>query len=208
MTGPHQALTAVERVRLSRWVNKTEETADALLDLLKSAPDPLPRQPIFEPELLDLLSRYTIEQDDQSEGDYPPMRFLELGNGHQSKNKRRALECAVKLLGATQIDHRTVKFAEWGVCHFAAYTHPKGAMISTPNSDDRDFGAGDWHKRDNIVMFRDVGDGRCMIYVSPIEPLFSLRTIGHHGVTWENVRKTAKHFQILASADALKVVPL
>ncbi len=63
-------------------------------------------------------------------------------------------------------------------------------MISTPDRDDNEFGSADWHTRDNIMMFRDFGDGRCIVYISPIKPLFGLRTIGYHGVTWENVLRT------------------
>lgn len=78
-------------------------------------------------------------------------------------------------------------------------------MISTPADEDHSFGSLDWHYRDHIVMFREVGDGRCMIYISSIKPLFDLRTIGYHGVSWENVRKTAKKIVVFKSEDALMV---
>jgi len=64
-------------------------------------------------------------------------------------------------------------------------------MISTPGRDDNVFGSADWHSEDHIMMFRDFGDGRCVVYVSPIKPLFEKRTIGHHGVLWDDVRKLA-----------------
>lgn len=196
-------MTSSERVRVSRWVNKVEEAADILLELLKTPPNPLPRQPVIDPELVDQLARITITtQDDQTEETYPMVRFLELGNGHQVQNKRNAMACMIAMHGAEKIDRNTVKFGKWGRCHLASYTHPKGAMISTPNKDDHEFGSADWHACDHVVMFRDVGDGRCMLYVSDIEPLFGLRTIGHHGVTWENVRKQAKHIEVFASMDA------
>ena len=65
-------------------------------------------------------------------------------------------------------------------------------MISSPHRPDSEFGGADWHKRDAIMMFRDFGDGRCMIYVSAIKPLFEARTIGHHGVKWDDVGKIAQ----------------
>src|SRR5262245_20332187 len=108
-------MTSAERVRLSRWVNKVEEVADSLLDLLKSAPDPLPRVPVIDPELVDRLARFTLNSDDESSGDFENIRFLQLGNGHQSSNKARALECVVRMLGARRVDGRTIDFGKWGV---------------------------------------------------------------------------------------------
>ena len=55
-------------------------------------------------------------------------------------------------------------------------------------------------------MFRDVGDGRCFVYVCPIERLFEKRTIGHHGVRWEDVEKLALKKITLSSARAIEVV--
>ena len=197
-------MSGAERVRRSRWVNRVEETADTLLELLRDAPDPLPRVPEIDPALWEELSKFTIEtQDDQGEEDYPKVRFLELGNGHQVANKRRAIDAVAKLFGAKKLDRNTIEFGDWGVCHFASYTHPKGAMISTPNRDDNEYGKAEWHQRDHIALFRDVGDGRCMLYISDIEPLFGLRTIGHHGVTWDNVRKVARVVKVVASQDAI-----
>ncbi|QAT83410.1 hypothetical protein EJ065_1812 [Corallococcus coralloides] len=65
-------------------------------------------------------------------------------------------------------------------------------MISTPARGDDVFGSVGWHARDSIMMFRDFGDGRCIIYVCPIKPLFGVRTIGQHGVRWEDVLDLAK----------------
>ena len=185
-------MDSAERVRRHRQMNRIEQLADELLQALREAPDPLPRLPVIEPELVHRLSVFTITQDEVKE-EGSPMRFLELGNGHQHANRKKAIYAAERLLdGAAILDERTLATEEFGKCHFAAFTHPKGAMISSPNKDDNNFGDSDWHSCDNVVMFRDAGDGRCIIYVSPIQPLFGLRTIGKHGVTWEDVRKTAK----------------
>ncbi|TCS12589.1 hypothetical protein [Caulobacter sp. BK020] len=120
-------------------------------------------------------------------------RFLAKGNGHQIANRRKALEVASRELPEIcVVDERTVEFEPHGVCHFAAYTDDNGAMISTPGRDDNAFGSADWHARDNLMMVYDPGDGRCMIFVCPIGPLFERRTIGHHGVRWNDVRKLAK----------------
>lgn len=199
-------MSSSERVRLSRWVNKVEETADILLELLNTPPDPLPRQPVIDPELVDLLSKYTFEQDQVLTSDYDPnARFLRLGNGNQVSNKRRALACAIQVLsGAEVLDNRTISIPNFGVSHFAAYTHHKGAMISTPGSEDNRYGAADWHSREHLVLFRDAGDGRCIIYICPIEPLFALRNIGHHGVTWDRIEKTAKFTKVISSSHALR----
>lgn len=203
-SGITEAMSANDRVRRSRWVNKVEAAADELLALLRSAPDPLPRMPVFDPELLDTLSRFSMNQDDDTEANYPSVRFLELGNGNQIVNRRRALACAVRVFdGAEALDEKTIKLPEWGTCRFAAFTHPQGAMISSTKKEDTRFGSLEWHKRDHFVMFRDVGDGRCVIYICDIEPLFSLRTIGHHGVKWDDVRKIAKAHKVVSSSDAL-----
>jgi len=199
-----KAMTSAERVALSRWVNKVEAAADELLNLLVTAPQPLPRAPVIHPELVDRLAQFNLDQDDQQEEDFPPMRFLKLGNGNQVVNKRRALACTLRFMdGAKRIDRRTIELPEFGTCHFSAYTHPKGAMISTPNREDDSFGSVDWHSRDHIILFRDVGDGRCIIYISEIEPLFALRTIGQHGVTWDAVSGASKKAVVLSSKDAL-----
>ncbi len=119
--------------------------------------------------------------------------FLEKGNGHQHANRRKAMEYVVTHIeGISPIDGRTVEFPPYGRCHFSAYTHTEGAMISTPDRDDNEYGSGDWHHLDKIMMFRDFGDGRCMIYVCPIKPLFAVRTIGHHGVRWPDIDKLAE----------------
>ncbi len=124
-------------------------------------------------------------------------RFLAVGNGHQYANRNKAMAFVLnRVPGVSAIDERTVEFSPYGTCHFAAYTHPKGAMISSTGREDNRFGDADWHARDHIMMFRDFGDGRCMIYVCPIRPLFDERTIGHHGVPWENVLKHAVFKQV------------
>ena len=123
--------------------------------------------------------------------------FLQKGNGHQVANRRKAMAFVVEALPeVTALDERTVAFPPYGTCHFAAYTDPLGAMISTPNRDDNVFGTGDWHARDRIMMFHDFGDGRVGVFVCPIKPLFDHRTIGHHGVKWPDVIKLAEFKQV------------
>jgi hypothetical protein len=127
--------------------------------------------------------------------------FLTKGNGHQNANRKKALEYVVANFSSiTAVDERTVDFAPHGLCHFSAYTHPDGAMISTPGRGDDAFGSADWHSRDKIMMFRDFGDGRCMIYVCPIKPLFGERTIGHHGVRWNDILKHAQFKEVFRVA--------
>ena len=121
------------------------------------------------------------------------MRVLKLGNGNQVRNKKLAMEFITKHFDAEIIDKKTVRTKDWGLCHVSAYTHPKGAMISTPSSKDQNYGGVDWHKNDHVILFRDIGDGRCIIYICKIEPLFEHRTIGHHGVLWENIGKIASY---------------
>lgn len=127
--------------------------------------------------------------------------YLSKGNGHQIANRQKALRFVLQNLeGVVALDERTVQYEPYGMCHFASYTDKNGAMISTPDRNDNEFGTVDWHNQDNIMMFRDFGDGRVGIYVSPIKPLFGLRTIGYHGVTWDNVRKTAIHIRMFRTS--------
>jgi hypothetical protein len=129
--------------------------------------------------------------------------FLAKGNGHQQPNRRKALGCVLRIIeGVSQVDERTVDFPPYGRCHFSAYTDLEGAMISTPNREDNEFGQADWHHRDRIMMFRDFGDGRCMIYVCPIKPLFAARTIGQHGVRWLDVDRIAEFKRVFRPTTA------
>ena len=123
--------------------------------------------------------------------------FLQKGNGHQVANRRKAMNYVAEALpNITPVDERTVEFPPYGTCHFAAYTDPLGAMVSTPNRDDNEFGSADWHARGRIMMFHDFGDGRVGVFVCPIKPLFEHRTIGHHGVRWPDVIKLAEFKQV------------
>ena len=123
--------------------------------------------------------------------------FLTKGNGHQIANRRKAIAFAAEhVAGLKVVDERTIQLEPYGFCHFAAYTHPDGAMISTPGREDNEFGSADWHARERIMMFRDFGDGRVAIFVCPIKPLFEKRTIGHHGVRWEHVIPLAEMKQV------------
>ena len=206
-----EPMTSAERVRRSRWVNKVESAADELLEMLKSAPEPLPREPLIEPELLERLFSFNVDGEAAGNDDYEVVRFLKLGNGHQVENKRRALACAAQYLkGSSVIDRKTIKLPTWGTCHFSAYTHPKAAMVSTPNRDDHSFGSAEWHNRDHVLLFRDVGDGRCIIYICDIAELFNSRAKNNngefrHGVYWGVVKDIAKKTYVIPSADALKL---
>ena len=200
-------MTSAERVRRARWVNRFEETAYKLLDMLDEAPDPLPRRPEIPSELIEHLRPFIgstkPEKTRKPKVDQLVTRVLKLGNGNQVRNKKRAMQYIAKHLNANIIDKRTVRVDGWGSCHVAAYTHPKGAMISTPHQKDQDYGGADWHKNDHIILFRDVGDGHCKIYISKIKPLFNHRTIGHHGVLWQKIEELSSDVEILDSQDVL-----
>lgn len=123
--------------------------------------------------------------------------FLRKGNGHQVVNRRKAMAFALQALpDVTALDERTVHFPPYNICHFAAYTDPLGAMISTPNREDNAFGSADWHARDWIMMFHDFGDGRVGVFVCRTKSLFEKRTIGHHGVKWPDVISLADFKQV------------
>ncbi len=121
-----------------------------------------------------------------------------MGNAHQKANRRKAQWFVRNYLpDLTVLDERSVWFEGYGTCHFAAYTDPKGAMISTPHRNDYNYGSMDWHDHDHIMMFRDMGDGRrVVVYVCPIPPLFGRRTVGRHGVSWNDIRTLAVYKRI------------
>lgn len=96
----------------------------------------------------------------------------------------------------------------WGRCHVAAYTHQKGAMISTPNKEDQSYGSEGWHSNDYMILFRDVGDGRCIIYINLIAALFDYRTIGQHVVTLEMVDFLSSKTEVLKSEGVLQALDL
>lgn len=194
-------MTSAERVQRARWANKVEDTAFKLLDLLMESPEPLPRRPEIPSELLELLKPYSVKGDlekvKEIEVEEVSDRILYLGNGNQHRNKKVAMQFLVSYFDASQVDSKTIKTSEYGSCHVSAYTHAKGAMISTPNRDDQNYGGAEWHKNDHLILFRDVGDGRCIVYINEIEPLFARRTIGHHGVTWLDIEELAKSYRVL-----------
>lgn len=78
-------------------------------------------------------------------------------------------------------------------------------MISTPNKQDQDYGGASWHSNDHMVLFRELEAGKCMIYVSDIEPLFQMRTIGHHGVKWQDIEEVAFYTEILETSGVISV---
>ncbi len=115
--------------------------------------------------------------------------LLTRGNGHQVRNRAKAMAFAVRRLGAREVDAGSVDLAPFGLCHFAAYASPDGAMVSTPGRHDHAFGDADWHARGRVLMVRDLGDGRVAAYVCSIRELLDHRTIGHHGVAWTDVAR-------------------
>ncbi|TNC49315.1 hypothetical protein FHG66_11315 [Rubellimicrobium rubrum] len=139
------------------------------------------------------MSMITSKGSQAPEALLKPKPFLQRGNGHQRANRRKAQEFVRQNLpGLTVLDEGSVRFEGYGTCHFAAYTDPKGAMISTPHRNDNEYGSVAWHSRDHIMMVRDMGDGRrVVVYVCPIPPLFGRRTVGRHGVSWNDVRTLA-----------------
>ena len=202
-----KAMTSAERIQRSRWINKTEEAAIKLLDLLDEAPKGLARSPDIPAELVQKLIPYvnantSVERNKASNISHE--RFLKLGNGNQVSNKKKAMRYVAHHFAAIQLDKKTLKTKDWGMCHFSAYTHPTGAMISTPNKPDQHYGGVEWHSNDHIILFRELEDGKCMIYVCEIEPLLDMRTIGHHGVKWADLEKVAEYTDVFKTSDVIK----
>ena len=202
-----KAMTSAERIQRSRWINKFEETAVRLLDIVNEAPVNLTRQPDIPAELVQKLipfinTNITAAQD-KIRTVTAAKRFLKLGNGNQVNNKKKALAYVAHHINAEILDKRTLKTRDWGRCHFSAYTHATGAMISTPNSEDQNYGGKDWHNNDHIILFRELTDGRCMMYVSEIKPLFDKRSIGHHGVRWEDIDQLELHSEVMQTSDVI-----
>ena len=203
-----QAMSSAERVRRSRWANRVEAAADNLLQMLQEVPEPLPRSPIIDPELLDRLADFQFEDEVDSDAGYEKVFFLEPGTGHQVSNRRRALVVAEQVLpGARVIDKNTVQLPDWGTCHFSAYTAKRAAMVSSPRRKDNSFGSRTWHHRDHILLFRDARDGRCIVYICDIRQLLDSRAEKRHGVLWDVVDAIAKDVIVVPSADALKMAP-
>jgi len=201
-------MTSAERVKRSRWVNSVENIAFKLMDLIDEAPEQLPRKPEIPAELIKKLNEFVTEFEPPTpEAKLHGPGVLKLGNGNQFRNKKLAMEYIAKYFkGAEVLDKTTIKIPNWGKCHISAYTHKKGAMISTPNRVDPNFGGVPWHNDDYILMFRDIGDGRCMIYINKIEPLFNYRTIGQHGVLWEKIAELADYSEIIDSKEVLQLL--
>ena len=199
-------MTSAERVKRSRWVNSVENTAFKLMDLIDEAPEQLPRRPEIPADLIEKLNEFVTEFEPPTpEQTHNGPRVLKLGNGNQFRNKKLALEFISKYFKGSQVlDKATIQIPNWGKCHISAYTHAKGAMISSTHNKDKDFGGVEWHNKDHILLFRDVGDGRCIIYINKIKPLFDHRTIGQHGVLWEKIDELADYCEIIDSKEVLQ----
>lgn len=199
-------MTSAERVKRSRWVNSVENTAFRLLELLDEAPEQLPRKPGIPTELITKLQPYIT--DDTAPNSLPAAngpRVLKLGNGNQHRNKQLAMSYISKHFpGSKILGKGTINIPDWGNCHISAYSHPRGAMISTPYREDQSYGGVAWHNNDHILLFRDIGDGKCVIYINEIEPLFDHRTIGQHGVLWKKISELAEYNEVLPSEEVLK----
>lgn len=201
-------MTSAERVKRSRWVNSIENTAFKLMDLIDEAPEQLPRTPEIPADLIEKLNKFVTEFEPPTpEPTLNGPRVLKLGNGNQFRNKKLAMEYIAKYFkGAEVLDKTTIQIPNWGKCHISAYTHAKGAMISSPHREVQGFGGVPWHNDDHILMFRDVGDGRCIIYINKIEPLFNYRTIGQHGVLWEKIAELADYCEVIDSNNVLQLL--
>jgi hypothetical protein len=199
-------LSSTERVQKSRWINKVVKTSIELESLLDNPPKGLAltseQKPKIPSSLLVKIAPY-IDNSGDNIMKTSAVRVLKLGNGNQVRNKKIAMKYVIYHLNAEMINNKTIDTDKWGTCHVSAYTHEKGAMVSTPNRSDNEYGDAEWHYNDHIVMFRDVGNGTCKIYINDIKPLLENLTIGKGGVTWENVEKFSKKIDVIDSQSIL-----
>lgn len=123
--------------------------------------------------------------------------MLTPGNGNQLANRNKARKFVAGMLPDLKVlDDRTIEVGLFGICHFKAFTSKEGAMISSTRS--INFGSLKWHtSRRYVMLFRDCGDGDCIVYICPVKPLFAHRTIGYHGVPWKDVEELAEFKRIL-----------
>lgn len=88
----------------------------------------------------------------------------------------------------------------------AAYTHHRAAMVSSTRREDSSYGSVGWHNRDYICLFREDGEGSCIVYICDIEELLGERKDGRHGVLWSNVEKIAQYKKRLPSEIVCKLL--
>ena len=120
-------------------------------------------------------------------------------------NKSIALSIAAKFFNGHIVDKASIETPDWGLCHVAAYTDLKGAMIATTESDVQ-YGEAPWHSKGRIVMVREhpkmtKSPARITIYVCEIEDLFKNKSVGHSGVKWEDVSKVSLFKKTLPSSE-------
>jgi len=188
-----QPLTASERVRKSRWINKVEQTAVDLEQLLIDLPTGVlegKSKPKISSTLLSAVAPYIVSEQMNARKvkEITMTRALKTGNGNQIRNRRFAMEFALEHFDADFIDESSIATRDWGTCRVAAFTDPKGAMIAAPNKQLK-FGDRDWHHCDHLILIRDVGNGECRVFINKIKDLFENISIGKGGVIWDDVER-------------------
>ncbi|MBT6012363.1 MAG: hypothetical protein HOG80_13390 [Candidatus Marinimicrobia bacterium] len=202
-------LTAAERVRKSRWMNKVEQTAVDLEQLLIEPPrgalEGKSKPRIFS-TLLSEIAPYIVSNhtDTGNMVDSKIVRAFKMGNGNQIQNRRSAVQFALRYFNAELIDESSISTEDWGVCRVAAFTDLKGAMIAAPNKQPM-FGASDWHKNDHFILIRDLGNGECRLYINKIKELFKNISIGKGGVTWDDVEDLSVMSKTVKAQDIVDV---
>jgi hypothetical protein len=80
-------------------------------------------------------------------------------------------------------------------------------MISSPTEEGSWRGAKSWHALAHWAMFRDLGDGRCRVYVCAIAQLFERLPSGRHVVMWDTIETLALERIDIDSHAALAADP-
>lgn len=138
----------------------------------------------------------------------PSKKFelLEPGNkGNKTANRNLAVDFFLRFFeNSKRIDTRTILLDEYGICHVAAYTSAAGAMVSDTHQ------GGDYAEqfgdRDHWIMFREVGDGRCFIFICKPSDLIGHQDIGKGGVSWKKVNSVALMRKAIKTDEVKKIL--
>lgn len=178
-----KSLASMENVKQALWANCVEDTAQQLLKLLKERPEHIQYEPDISAELFELLGEY-FHADDIEDPATSGNIYL--------NNIDKAVLFAIKVLDGKQLIDNVIKAQKWGVCNVLVSSHPIRALILSPNEPIDDFIQHTHQRYDHWIIFRDLGDGSCIMHIVETKALLNNLGRENRDISWEVLSTLSK----------------